>query len=144
MIVTPCSHAYHGNDVLIQFLVHESLCVRWSWYHQYFWKWLSTKHINIILLTSWDHYPHRLSETGGSPTGCPITLWTKDYNGFSGASCGVEEFAWFGAASCNGTWSRPSNVTGKHIEETDFRIDYLFCPNYVGGGALIPVQLKNT
>ena len=33
MIVTPFSHAYHRNDVLIQFLVHESLCVRWSWYH---------------------------------------------------------------------------------------------------------------
>ena len=33
MIVTPCSHAYHRNDVLIQFLVHESLCLCWSWYH---------------------------------------------------------------------------------------------------------------
>ena len=33
MIVTPRSHAYHRNDVLIRFLVHESLCVCWSWYH---------------------------------------------------------------------------------------------------------------
>ena len=33
MIVTPCSHAYHRNDVLLWFLVHESICVHWSWYH---------------------------------------------------------------------------------------------------------------
>ena len=33
MIVTPCSHAYHRNDVLIRFLVNESLPVCWSCYH---------------------------------------------------------------------------------------------------------------
>ena len=45
----------------------------------------------------------------------------------------VKEFAWLGAASCNGNWSRPSNVTGRHVEETDFKIDYLFCPTDVSG-----------
>ena len=49
-------------------------------------------------------------------------------------------FAWLRAASCNGTWSRPWNVTGRHVEETDFKIDYLFCPTDIGG-PLIPVQL---
>ena len=44
------------------------------------------------------------------------------------------------AASCNGTWSRPSNVTGRHVEETDFNIDYLFCPTDICG-PLMPVQL---
>ena len=46
---------------------------------------------------------------------------------------GVERFAWLGAASCNGTWSRLSNVTGRHVKGTDFKIDYLFCPTDIGG-----------
>ena len=70
------------------------------------------EHISITLLTSWD------------PTGRPIILWTKDCNGLSGASCGVEGFAWLGAASFNGTVSRPSNITGRYVEETDFKIIY--------------------
>ena len=44
------------------------------------------------------------------------------------------------AAPCNGTWSRLSNVTGRQVEETDFKIDYLFCPTDIGG-PLMPVQL---
>ena len=66
-------------------------------------------------------------------------IW-KDYNGFSGSSCGVEGCTWLGTASCNGIWSRRSNVTGRHIKETDFKIDYLFCPTDIGG-PLMPVEL---
>ena len=76
--------------------------------------------ISITLLTSWDHDPDRPSNYRGIPTGRPIILWTKDCNGLSGASCGVEGFAWLEAASFNGT----SNITGRHVEETDFKFFY--------------------
>ena len=47
---------------------------------------------------------------------------------------------WLRTASCNGTWSRLSNVSGRHIKETDFKIDYLFCLSDIGGPPM-PVQL---
>ena len=37
------------------------------------------------------------------------------------------------AASCNGTFSGPSNVSGRHVKETDVKIGYSFCPTDIGG-----------
>ena len=66
---------FHKLDITLELPTKMCLWPKLCWC---FWKWLSTKHISITLLTSWDHDPHRPSKIGRFPHGMSHHTLDKD------------------------------------------------------------------
>ena len=96
-----------------------------------FWNRPSTRCISITLLATRDHnLPMRSREIA---MGVLFHLGWRIAIILCASYNPPERFAWLWETSCNGTCSRPSEVTGRRFQEIDFKIDYLFCPVDIWG-----------